>query len=104
MIQAAHQPYHRQTFRQAEFPAHQGTGRAASWRRHPPVGHYPDFGRVQADFLEEIVRNPLGDCETQVVTRFRTRQMHRRLSLNRVKPCQWSMTMGTCIKAVARRA
>ena len=32
------------------------------------------------------------------------RQMSRRLRLNRVKPCQWSMMMGTCIRAAARRA
>ena len=67
VVQAAHQADHRQTFRQPQFPAHQGTGagRVNGGDIHP-VGHHPDFGRVQATLPDQIVPHPLGDRETQV--------------------------------------
>ena len=67
VVQAAHQADHRHIFRQPQFPAHlgSGAGRVNGGDIHP-VGHHPDFGRVQADLLQEIVLNPLGHRETQV--------------------------------------
>ena len=47
VVQATHQPDHRQPFRQPQFPAHQGTGagRVNGGDVHP-VGHYSDFGGI----------------------------------------------------------